>query len=154
MRRQLDDSEAVQRAQITIEDFSVQDLDSNPKGTYRVVNRGQTAALDIAVGMAGGGGVVGNGSSIEPSASVLDFNIAQIRKGELGPGFNLAAGQGRLFTFPVSPDLRGGKKTEFHQVYVAYTDIFHGKMRITADCIFYDVDNQRFTPCASGHTHD
>jgi hypothetical protein len=160
------DIEAVQSAQLVIEDFKVDNIpqkipeDVDPyeaHGTYTIRNVGQTVALDIGMSGGGGGGEFAStefkGGVEVPSDDWIQQDIKPTPPDQTF-GFNLAPGQIRTFSFniPMTQKVIDGKEYRFKWIGYGYRDIFHHD-KWTSDCITYASHVGGFAPCKSGHNH-
>ncbi len=152
MQRQLRDSEAVQRAQIVIEDLTVKDPDTDHAAiSYRLVNVGQTAALNIGANSSEGRGIVVTHEKMAyPPLSAIESGIRDLMNANYEPrGFSVGPGKERSFTFAygrVSPEILRGDMYSYYLLVVVYWDIF-GNERFSSDCIFYNSWAETFSTC-------
>jgi hypothetical protein len=160
MERQLNDNEAAQSAQVVIEDLRYPLSESPPKLHFKIINVGQTSALNITVGVGGGAGMVKspNGYLAYPPAEAIEATARDRMKGESDEqvGFSLGPGKEREFSEPsgsISPEILNGTMFAYHQVFVGYRNIF-GKKKFVSDCIFYSVKGGAFIPCPTGRIAD
>jgi hypothetical protein len=159
-RRQLDNSEAAQRADLIIENFKVMDFPTAPNGmpyaTFTVRNVGNTVANEIDITTS-----ARVQSSVNPKelGKALEANI------KIAPspsGWSLAPGRSRSnfnVQFELGPEtsqLLAMKRSVFAfvvEVTVSYRDIFKRAHR-TSDCLIYDPLYRDFNPCVQGHHRD
>lgn len=158
-KRQIDDAEAVQRAQLVIEDFTVDSVrgsnETQHHSKFTLRNVGHTVADEINIGYSSGWGM---GLTQEREKGSLESNAKIIRPDPAG--WSLGANDNRAMSGATSGEgnaaydavLKGAAALHF-QIFVAYRDIF-GKPRLTSDCLYFNASAQKFTPCAYARYHE
>jgi hypothetical protein len=150
IKRQLDDSEAAQSAELVIEDLSG---DASPTGDHRstihlrVTNIGQTTAKEIALG----GGTVTWHVDPEGLISIEDGKRIDATIKPIAPnpnGFSLGPGKSKEFDFEDSMiDELVKSRMGVSQTYLfGYKDIF-GNSKFVGDCIFFIFLSRTYQRC-------
>lgn len=150
VQQQLEDSEAVQRAHLVIEDFDIGPTSSPNNSTtnrisFKLRNVGTTVAEEINVRFF-------EGMPFGSNVAKLSFNAFVSRVQPIQSGWNLAAGDTQLVTgagIITTPD----SWNKQFEAAVAYRDIF-GRVWKVADCISYDATAKRFARCPYARHHD
>ncbi len=151
LAKQLEESEAVQRAHLVIEDFDIGST-SSPNNSmtnrisFKLRNVGTTVAEEINVRFFEG---IPAGT---PDIAELSFNAFVRRVQPIQSGWNLAAGDTRLISGAGTITTSDYWNKQF-EAAVAYRDIF-GRVWKVADCISYDATVKHFSRCPYARHHD
>jgi hypothetical protein len=163
LNRQLDDSEAIQRAHlmivgpivVTIEpvtyhekggDKTIQQL----MGRISIRNVGNSVANEIGVM---GGGVVGWAESYSNGPKMLAISQPNPSGGSIAAGESRAQGTIISGSEGDTEAYKNGTYRGYFGIVVSYVDIF-GHKQVVADSFCYIPEHRDFESCSFGHTYD
>lgn len=154
MQKQVKDFEAVQAAQLVIEDFKITGFPENVHVTFNLVNRGQTIAKQISLGVSGEEGDISTfdrRAASYPDMKVIASNLANIHPDALA-GFSLGPGVGKPFDFrqgAVNKEVLTRQHGLSYYGGVAYRDIF-GRVGFDSHCLVYSPASGGWQLCQVG----